>query len=648
MLRIQYRVILLILAAGFLLVPPGAGDILVNNGTHASIQSLINSSGDGDTILLAGGRYYENPVIAKQITIRPLDPENPPEIVSGSGTAAVTLDSNGITLEGLVLSGNATTGILIRSDNNRIANVSITGFPTGIRLQSAVNNEITGDTLTNNSVGVALDRDSQVNAIYLNSFDNEIDIETLSGDTTWSSVPWKYGYNGQMYVGQLGNYWKKYQGPDLNGDGIGDVPYRLRQNITGLPDSENLSAVTDRAPLLASPSAYTLVQVRYRDLEAGSSQPDEEIQSAQPVDASAGVQQSDKNVRQTGQFIFGETPGGPPGLLFKILVDFWWLILGIIVISAAAGIWFERTRKGRAPQFRDGGERDVSSRNATIVTRHDTGQAYEGNAVHHYAARLPPALENKYPDAVYLAEGGVSRVFRARDPRENRDVAVKVPIRFDEVTGTQFTKELQVWEGLHHKNIVEIYAANIFPVPYIEMEYVGTPLETLHFPLPVAQATEITRGIAEGLHYAHGQGIVHRDIKPGNVLIAPDGTPKITDWGLSKAAGTKQSGIIGFSLEYASPEQLAPNLYGEPGVWTDIYQIGVLYYELLTGRLPFTGRGMGEITQAILHDDPAPLALDDKNAGLLERIIFTCLRKNPKDRYGSVAEFLADLEKMRS
>ena len=81
--------------------------------------------------------------------------------------------------------------------------------------------------------------------------------------------------------------------------------------------------------------------------------------------------------------------------------------------------------------------------------------------------------------------------------------------------------------------------------------------------------------------------------KPGNILIAPDGTPKITDWGLSKAEGTKQSGLIGFSLEYAAPEQLAPNLYGEPGPWTDIYQMGVLFYEMLSGHVPFSRRRHG-------------------------------------------------------
>ncbi len=223
---------------------------------------------------------------------------------------------------------------------------------------------------------------------------------------------------------------------------------------------------------------------------------------------------------------------------------------------------------------------------------------------------------------------------------------MKVPIRFDEVTGSQFTKELTIWEGLHHKNIVELYGANIFPRPYIEMEYVASSLAEMHFPIDEKKAAGIITGIAEGLRYAHEQGIVHRDIKPGNILLTPEGMPKITDWGLSKAQGTKQSGLIGFSLEYAAPEQLAPNLYGEPGPWTDIYQMGVLFYEMLAGHVPFAGDGMGEVTHAILHDEPVPALSGGRNADAINAIIAKCLRKRPQDRYTSVAELLKDLERL--
>ena len=319
-----------------------------------------------------------------------------------------------------------------------------------------------------------------------------------------------------------------------------------------------------------------------------------------------------------------------------------------IIFSVIAGIWFERTWKQRSPAGNADDAVKTHERNATVVKIIQPDSDVSEQNQTHYAAHLPPALEKKYPNAEYVAEGGVSRVFRAYDDKEGRDVAVKVPIRFDEVTGSQFTKELHVWEGLHHPNIVEIYTANIFPVPYIEMEYVESGLSAQKFPLDNDKATAIIRGVAEGLRYAHEQGIVHRDIKPENIMVAPDGTPKISDWGLSKAEGTKHSGLIGFSLEYAAPEQLAPNLYGEPGPWTDIYQLGVLYYEMLTGNVPFTGSGMGEITNAILHDDPPNLTLDSPNAQIIESIIKKCLQKNPKDRYGSIAELIEDLQKIKN
>jgi len=228
-------------------------------------------------------------------------------------------------------------------------------------------------------------------------------------------------------------------------------------------------------------------------------------------------------------------------------------------------------------------------------------------------------------------------------------VSGKIPIRFDEVTGTQFTKELHIWQGLHHKNIVEMYAANVFPMPYIEMEYVDSSLADLKFPLHTDRAIKIITGVAEGLRYAHEQGIVHRDIKPENILITPGDIPKITDWGLAKAlSDTKQTGLISFSLNYAAPEQLAPNLYGEAGQWTDIYQLGVLFYEMVTGRLPFSGDGMGEITQAILHNTPLPPEPSGRYAQEITAIIIRCLQKKPQDRYPSVAGILADLQGLDS
>jgi hypothetical protein len=604
------------------------------NTTGMSIQDVIDNATSGDTILLQPGNYYDNPVIRNPVVLRAYDPDNPPVLITGTGEAGVTITANGAGIDGMVISGNASHGLLLHSDNNKIYNVTVTGFPSGISLVTAVHNELAWNRLTGNVVGIEMDHDSQANTVYLNYFDNRADVVVRTNDVEWSSAPWEYRYLERNFTGSLGNYWKAYTGTDSNGDGIGDQQYRVQQDLGSGSDTLNLTAVTDRAPLVADPSAYILVQRRL----PGTNPLGAQLPSGLP-----GFQPEGNSPFTSGQV----SAGGPPGPFPGVLIQYWWIIPVLLVVSAAGGIMFERSRRKKAHAGSVDEFHEVLLRNATVVKRPPPDRETDTGGMHHYAAHLPPALAKKYPHAEYLAEGGASRVFRAYDPVECRDIAVKVPIRFDEVTGTQFTKELQVWQGLHHKNIVEIYAANIFPVPYIEMEYVESSLASVKFPLETDRAVEIVRGVAEGLQYAHQQGIVHRDIKPGNILIAPDGTPKISDWGLAKAEGTKQSGIIGFSLEYASPEQLAPNLYGEPGAWTDIYQLGVLFYEMLTGQVPFKGGGMGEVTQAILHDDPPLPNVSGPDSKTIQKIILRCMKKSPKNRYHSVAEILAELDTLK-
>ena len=218
---------------------------------------------------------------------------------------------------------------------------------------------------------------------------------------------------------------------------------------------------------------------------------------------------------------------------------------------------------------------------------------------------FPPSLEKRFTSPVYIGEGGLARVFRARNAKTGETVAVKIPVRFDEVTGTHFTRDIVFWQGLEHQNIIRIFSSNILPVPYIEMEYAPSSLASTPLPLPEENAVGLILGIARGVAYAHSKGIVHRDIKPENVLLTADGTPKITDWGLGKAIGdTRQSTTIGFSPSYAAPEQIAPHRYGRPGPATDIYQLGMLLCELLTGTVAFEGEGMHDLNMAILEKTP--------------------------------------------
>jgi Protein kinase domain len=288
---------------------------------------------------------------------------------------------------------------------------------------------------------------------------------------------------------------------------------------------------------------------------------------------------------------------------------------------------------------------DTVPGNATIIGKPVTPASESAGSADGPAVSFPPSLEKRYIHPEFIGEGGLARVFRAQNAKTGRIVAVKVPVRFDEVTGTHFTRDIVFWQGLEHTNIIRIWSSNILPVPYIEMEYAPSSLAAIPLPLSEKEAVRILLGIARGLAYAHEKGIVHRDIKPENILLSAEGVPKITDWGLGKSIGdTRQSSVIGFSPAYAAPEQIAPHRYGRPGPATDIYQIGMLLCELLTGAPAFRAEGMHDLNMAILDDTPVIPRWNGSHGLELERIIRRCLAKKPEERYVSIADFIRDLE----
>jgi serine/threonine protein kinase len=207
-------------------------------------------------------------------------------------------------------------------------------------------------------------------------------------------------------------------------------------------------------------------------------------------------------------------------------------------------------------------------------------------------------------------------------------------------------KEILAWEGLRHPNIAEITEVNILPIPYVEMEFCKSVLSDLKTPLPVNDAVEIVNGVASGLAYAHEQGIIHRDIKPQNILIDSNGVPKISDWGMSRLIGSSAiPTIAGFSLAYAAPEQISPGRFGETDERTDIYQLGVVFYELVTGKLLFPGDDLADVSNAIISRMPVPPSDINPIARPLDPIILKCLQKDPGARYQSVRTLLEDLKR---
>ena len=299
------------------------------------------------------------------------------------------------------------------------------------------------------------------------------------------------------------------------------------------------------------------------------------------------------------------------------------------------------------------GEKIFSAHNFTIIGHdHDSTFMYPDEkqvlSSGMSGSYFPAPLNERYMDVEFIGKGGIARVFKAKRRLDGEVVAVKVPINFDEATGRLFMKEMRIWEDLKHPNIVSLYSVNILPVPFVEMEYVSRALSDLDLPLTQKEAFKIICGIANGLLYAHSRHIIHRDIKPQNILITDDNNPKITDWGLGKIIGDgNETTTIGFSLNYAAPEQIAPKKYGKPDVRTDIYQMGILFYEILVGQKPFSGLGVAEMSDEILYRTPLMPSENREENIIFDEIITKMLSKNPDDRYSSINELISALKNIK-
>ncbi|RLI86067.1 MAG: hypothetical protein DRP01_04955 [Archaeoglobales archaeon] len=253
---------------------------------------------------------------------------------------------------------------------------------------------------------------------------------------------------------------------------------------------------------------------------------------------------------------------------------------------------------------------------------------------------FPIELAEFYTEIEFIGIGGFAKVFKAKRKKDGKTVAIKIPISFDSNIIKSFEREIVNWSKLDHPNIVKVYNYNISPLPYIEMEFCGSSLADIDKPVEPEKAAWIIFNVAEGLKYAHNLGIIHRDLKPQNILFKGN-IPKISDWGLSKViAKSKSTSITAFTPYYASPEQISKKPKDQR---TDIWQLGVIFYELVTGDLPFKGESIVEIGIAITTQQPTPPSKLNPEAKEVERIIMKCLEKNPENRYQSIEELQKDL-----
>src|SRR5579863_9040304 len=260
---------------------------------------------------------------------------------------------------------------------------------------------------------------------------------------------------------------------------------------------------------------------------------------------------------------------------------------------------------------------------------------------------------DQYELTELIARSGMASIFKARDLISGETVAIKVPyLQFesDVVFYRRFEREEEVGKRLNHPNIIRVLTPKRKSRMYIAMEYVdGVSLRALmrdKQPLETEKALDFARQICSALVYMHGQRVVHRDLKPENILITAAGRMKIMDFGIALDESARRLTWSGLSSTIGTPDYMAPEqVSGRRGdARTDIYALGTMLYEMLTGAMPYSGENVYNVMRAKTSEDPRPPThyrpdLDPH----LEEIILHAIERTPRDRYASAQEVLDDL-----
>jgi WD40 repeat protein len=283
----------------------------------------------------------------------------------------------------------------------------------------------------------------------------------------------------------------------------------------------------------------------------------------------------------------------------------------------------------------------------------DTTLGHAGTAPEPRAGVDGPRLVAGYEILAELGRGGMGVVYQARDQRLGRLVALKMIKDGADADLRRFRTEAEALARLQHPNIVQVFEVGEHDgQPYFSLEYcAGGSLDRKlnGTPLPAAEAARLTETLARAVQAAHERQVLHRDLKPGNVLLAADGTPKVTDFGLAKKldqeSGQTHSGAVMGTPSYMAPEQ-ARGEVSRLGPAADVYALGAILYECLTGRPPFRAASVLDTLAQVLHEEPVPpRRLQPKVPRDLETICLKCLHKEPARRYATAADLAEDLRR---
>jgi serine/threonine-protein kinase len=260
-------------------------------------------------------------------------------------------------------------------------------------------------------------------------------------------------------------------------------------------------------------------------------------------------------------------------------------------------------------------------------------------------------LDNRYEIRALLGEGGMAEVYRAVDRTTGCEVVLKLPhlaIAGDLAAYSRYRREIEVANGLEHPGLQRLVSEP--NARYMVLEYVDG--ETLRAylaargRLPIEEVLSIGLQLAETLHYVHDQGVVHRDLKPDNILIGPDGRVTLTDFGIALRLASRRLTFSHLSNAVGTPDYMAPEqVRGERGdARTDIYALGAMLYELLTGVVPYPAEdAIVAMQRKVLTDPPLVRRLRPDVPLALEAVLYRALRRKPPERYPSMAELAQDL-----
>src|SRR5580692_3139575 len=254
-----------------------------------------------------------------------------------------------------------------------------------------------------------------------------------------------------------------------------------------------------------------------------------------------------------------------------------------------------------------------------------------------------------------VARSGMASIYRATDLRDNRVVALKIPhpdLEADPTLFDRFKREAGIGEKLDHPKVMRVFGGERRSRIYMVMEWVDGRLlrEILdEGRIPQERTLRIASGVLDALEYIHANGVVHRDLKPENIMVDKDDNIKLIDFGIAGDAAAKRLTYANFTAAIGTPNYISPEqVKGKRGDGrSDIYSIGVILYEMLTGKLPFTGPNpMAAMNERLLNHPIPPTVADPSVSPQLQEILYRALERDPKNRYAHAREFKRDLEHM--